>query len=64
MLYAFLRQVGFERTLSPQTSGSFNQLRGHQQPDEEKNIWKKERSALFNLKHPHHIGTMLFFYFV
>lgn len=56
MLYAFLRQVGFERTLSPQTSGSFNQLRGHQQPDEEKNIWKKERSALFNLKHPHHIG--------
>uniref|UniRef100_A0A3B3BRY3 N-acetylgalactosaminide beta-1,3-galactosyltransferase n=2 Tax=Oryzias melastigma TaxID=30732 RepID=A0A3B3BRY3_ORYME len=54
-LYVFLRQVWFERT-APDT-GSFADLGEFQQQlEEEKKIWKKERSALFNLKHPHHIG--------
>ncbi|XP_078104508.1 glycoprotein-N-acetylgalactosamine 3-beta-galactosyltransferase 1-B [Sander vitreus] len=56
-LYVFLRQVGFEKTLSAQQASSFDNVHDYQQQlEEEKTIWKKERSALFNLKHPHHIG--------
>ena len=54
-LYVFLRQVWLEKT-STQQADQFldNQL---QLNDEDKKVWKKERSALFNLKHPHHKGT-------
>lgn len=56
-LYLFLRQVWFERSVTPQ-HGSFDELHDHQrQLEEEEKIWKKERSALFNLQHPHHTGT-------
>lgn len=54
-LYVFLHQVWYEKTMSEQETGSFVKLHDYQQQLEEK-IWKKERSALFNLKHPHHIG--------
>ncbi|XP_026205781.1 glycoprotein-N-acetylgalactosamine 3-beta-galactosyltransferase 1-B [Anabas testudineus] len=55
-LYLFLRQVWFERSVTPQ-HGSFDELHDHQrQLEEEEKIWKKERSALFNLQHPHHTG--------
>lgn len=57
-LYVFLRQVWFERTLSEQQTSGFEKLHDYQQQlEEERKIWKKERSALFNLKHPHHTGT-------
>lgn len=56
-LYVFLRQVWFERSLSVQQATSLDKLRDYQQQlEEEEKIWKKERSALFNLKHPHHTG--------
>lgn len=56
-LYVFLRQMWFARTLLDQQASSYVKLQGHQQQLEaERNIWKKERSALFNLKHPHHLG--------
>lgn len=56
-LYVFLRQVWFEESLPAQYT-SFGRLRDYQQQlkEEEKN-WKKDRSALFNLKHPHHAGA-------
>ncbi|XP_034440945.1 glycoprotein-N-acetylgalactosamine 3-beta-galactosyltransferase 1-B [Hippoglossus hippoglossus] len=54
-LYVFLRQVWFETGLSaPQ---AINSVRDYQlELAEERKIWKKERSALFNLKHPHQKG--------
>ncbi|XP_029358599.1 glycoprotein-N-acetylgalactosamine 3-beta-galactosyltransferase 1-B [Echeneis naucrates] len=52
-LYVFLRQVWFEKTVSGQQLSSLNRLHDHQLEEE---VWKKERSALFNLKHPHHRG--------
>ncbi|XP_041639045.1 glycoprotein-N-acetylgalactosamine 3-beta-galactosyltransferase 1-B-like [Cheilinus undulatus] len=56
-LYVFLRQVWFERAMSIQQPNSLNKPRDRQeQVVEETKIWKKERSALFNLKHPHHTG--------
>ncbi|KAF3689778.1 Glycoprotein-N-acetylgalactosamine 3-beta-galactosyltransferase 1-B [Channa argus] len=56
-LYVFLRQVWFERTQAVQQTSLFYRLHDYQQPlVEEQKIWKKERSALFNLKHPHHTG--------
>lgn len=55
-LYVFLRQVWFERNLSAQRASSLDKLRDQQMVEEEEKIWKKERSALFNLKHPHHTG--------
>lgn len=55
-LYVFLRQVWFERNLSAQHASSLDKLRDQQMVEEEEKIWKKERSALFNLKHPHHTG--------
>ena len=59
-LYVFLRQVWFERSFSPHlSSGSgldVSALGQHELEEDGKN-WKKERSALFNLNHPHHKGT-------
>ncbi|XP_019942230.1 glycoprotein-N-acetylgalactosamine 3-beta-galactosyltransferase 1-B [Paralichthys olivaceus] len=52
ILYMFLGQVWFERQAI-----AFNARSDYQQElEEERKIWKKERSALFNLKHPHHKG--------
>ncbi|KAM9408645.1 glycoprotein-N-acetylgalactosamine 3-beta-galactosyltransferase 1-B [Pholidichthys leucotaenia] len=54
-LYVFLRQMWW--TVSEEQADSFSKLHEHQQQlEEEKNIWKKERLALFNLMHPHHTG--------
>lgn len=54
-LYAFLRQVWFEKSFVAQNG---SKLRGNlQQLEEDEKVWKKERSALFNLKHPHHTGA-------
>ncbi|XP_026851701.1 glycoprotein-N-acetylgalactosamine 3-beta-galactosyltransferase 1-B [Electrophorus electricus] len=47
-LYVFLHQVWFARNLSPQK----NTEEIKENEEEDKN-WKKERSALFNLNHPH-----------
>lgn len=56
-LYLILRQVWFERSMSAQQAGGLLDIRDYQQQlEEEKKIWKKERSALFNLMHPHHLG--------
>uniref|UniRef100_A0A1A8IG10 N-acetylgalactosaminide beta-1,3-galactosyltransferase n=1 Tax=Nothobranchius kuhntae TaxID=321403 RepID=A0A1A8IG10_NOTKU len=53
-LYVFLRQMWFERTVAKQQANSFGNF--FDQLGGEDKLWKKERSALFNLKHPHHIG--------
>lgn len=53
-LYVFLRQMWFERTALQGIN--LGKLYDHQH-EEEESLWKKDRSALFNLKHPHHIGT-------
>lgn len=52
-LYVFLRQVWFERAAS---LGS-NKIQEYQlRSDQDKKVWKKDRSALFNLEHPHRRG--------
>lgn len=57
-LYVFLRQVWFERSLSEQQASGFDKLHVRQQQlEEERTMWKKDRSALFSLKHPHHTGN-------
>lgn len=57
MLYIFLRQVWFEKSFLSFGS-SLQHLREYrQQLEEDEKVWKKERSALFNLKHPHHTGA-------
>uniref|UniRef100_A0A3Q3XN63 N-acetylgalactosaminide beta-1,3-galactosyltransferase n=1 Tax=Mola mola TaxID=94237 RepID=A0A3Q3XN63_MOLML len=53
-LYLFLRQLWFEKSLIEQRQGKLREYQ--QQLEEDDKIWKKERSALFNLKHPHHTG--------
>lgn len=53
-LYLILRQMWFERSMSVQQQLNIRDYQQHL--EEEKTIWKKERSALFNLKHPHHLG--------
>lgn len=50
-LYLFLQQVWFERSRPAQQA--FEKL--HQQQSLEEKMWKKDRSALFNLQHPHHL---------
>uniref|UniRef100_H3DAR8 N-acetylgalactosaminide beta-1,3-galactosyltransferase n=1 Tax=Tetraodon nigroviridis TaxID=99883 RepID=H3DAR8_TETNG len=51
-LYIFLHQVWFEKSfLSPD-----DRRESQQQLEEDEKVWKKERSALFNLQHPHHTG--------
>lgn len=54
-LYVFLRQVRFEKSFFSQRVSSLDKLR--QQLEEDEKVWKKDRSALFNLKHPHHTGV-------
>lgn len=55
-LYVFLRQMWFEKSL--QNGYARDKLSNNQQQlEEDEKIWKKERSALFNLKHPHHTGA-------
>ncbi|XP_077386022.1 glycoprotein-N-acetylgalactosamine 3-beta-galactosyltransferase 1-B [Festucalex cinctus] len=57
-LYLFLRLAGFDKNFSVRPISKWVEQYDHhlQQEDEEKDRWKKERSALFNLKHPHHSG--------
>ncbi|AWP02942.1 putative glycoprotein-N-acetylgalactosamine 3-beta-galactosyltransferase 1-B-like [Scophthalmus maximus] len=57
-LYVFLRQVWFERSASSSSRvGAVDSADDYQQLlKDELKIWKKERSALFNLEHPHHTG--------
>lgn len=57
-LYMFLPRVWFQNTTPVrQTAESLVKLQEYQQQlEEEKSMWKKERSALFNLKHPHRLG--------
>ncbi|XP_054640934.1 glycoprotein-N-acetylgalactosamine 3-beta-galactosyltransferase 1-B isoform X2 [Dunckerocampus dactyliophorus] len=51
MLYVYLRPLSLTHTFS----SSFGEHHDHQQQQlEDDEVWKKERSALFNLKHPHH----------
>lgn len=57
-LYVFLRQVWFERLGQAEGYGKLGVQQ--QQLDEDQGIWKKERSALFNLDHPHHTGMFVF----
>lgn len=54
-LYVFLRQVRIEKSFFTQRASSLDELRQHLEEDEK--VWKKDRSALFNLKHPHHTGV-------
>ena len=57
-LYVFLRQVWFERALPAQQAISPDNVHDYQkQLEDDLKTWKKERSALFNLKHPHHTGA-------
>ncbi|XP_030632887.1 glycoprotein-N-acetylgalactosamine 3-beta-galactosyltransferase 1-B [Chanos chanos] len=56
-LYMFLRQVWFAQNYGRHRheSGELTSEELRLLDEEEKN-WKKERSALFNLNHPHHTG--------
>lgn len=55
-LYLLLSQVGFTRNLgSRKTEAHVESLL--EMIEEENKNWKKERSALFNLNHPHHTGN-------
>lgn len=57
-LYVFLCQVWFEKSFLSRNGFSLDNLREYQQQlEEDEMVWKKERSALFNLKHPHHTGA-------
>lgn len=59
-LYLFLRQVGF--THDQASSGSEPHVKTVEELlEEESKNWKKERSALFNLNHPHHTGNITSF---
>ncbi|XP_051933281.1 glycoprotein-N-acetylgalactosamine 3-beta-galactosyltransferase 1-B [Hippocampus zosterae] len=56
-LYLVLRQVGISQNFSVQPIHKLvehNDHQRHEEEEEEDKRWKKERSALFNLKHPHH----------
>ncbi|XP_029631189.1 glycoprotein-N-acetylgalactosamine 3-beta-galactosyltransferase 1-B [Salmo trutta] len=57
-LYVFLRQVWFERTFSTRSrlDGLEKTAAQLRELEEDSKNWKKERSALFNLNHPHHKG--------
>ncbi|XP_067093511.1 glycoprotein-N-acetylgalactosamine 3-beta-galactosyltransferase 1-B [Osmerus mordax] len=56
-LYVFLRQVWFEKSFQTRQPDGLEKIAGEQHAlDEERKNWKKERSALFNLNHPHHKG--------
>lgn len=55
-LYVFLRQVWLDRNMSVLRASTLEKLQKQQAAEEEEKVWKKERSALFNLQHPHHSG--------
>lgn len=56
-LYVFLRQAWFAKNFSPQhPDGLAERAEEIKLLEEEQKNWKKERSALFNLNHPHHTG--------
>ncbi len=54
-LYVLLRQVGFTRNVGSVEPEAHEKSLLEMIEEENKN-WKKERSALFNLNHPHHTG--------
>ncbi|XP_059426814.1 glycoprotein-N-acetylgalactosamine 3-beta-galactosyltransferase 1-B [Carassius carassius] len=54
-LYVLLRQVGFTRNVGSVDPEVHKESLMEMIEEENKN-WKKERSALFNLNHPHHTG--------
>ncbi|XP_072308857.1 glycoprotein-N-acetylgalactosamine 3-beta-galactosyltransferase 1-B [Eucyclogobius newberryi] len=55
-LYVFLRQVWFERAVK-EYSTNYDKIHDYQlQLEQDRKVWKKDRSALFNLEHPHHKG--------
>lgn len=54
-LYVLLRQVGFTRNVGSAGPEVHKESLMEMIEEENKN-WKKERSALFNLNHPHHTG--------
>ncbi|XP_077054491.1 glycoprotein-N-acetylgalactosamine 3-beta-galactosyltransferase 1-B [Siphateles boraxobius] len=54
-LYLLLSQVGFTRNLGSRENEAHVKSLLEMIAEENKN-WKKERSALFNLNHPHHTG--------
>lgn len=52
-LYVFLRQVGYERA-APVRSNHYDNIHDYQlRLEQDRKVWKKDRSALFNLEHPH-----------
>ncbi|XP_041639716.1 glycoprotein-N-acetylgalactosamine 3-beta-galactosyltransferase 1-B-like [Cheilinus undulatus] len=53
-MYSMLQQEWLQGTLSTQKALNLSDYQ--KQLEEEIKMWKKERSALFNLKHPHHTG--------
>ncbi|CAL1608935.1 unnamed protein product [Knipowitschia caucasica] len=53
-LYVFLREVWYER--HSVDSRKYDQNHDYQLQMEHDKVWKKDRSALFNLQHPHHKG--------
>ena len=58
-LYVFLQHVWLRNSLSMGSSRGSELPDAHQlEQKEELRNWKKERSALFNLNHPHHRGTV------
>lgn len=53
-LYVFLRQVGYERAVPMR---GYEKIHDYQlRLEQDRKVWKKDRSALFNLEHPHHRG--------
>jgi len=54
-LYLLLTQVGLTRNFGSHHNEAHVKSLLEMIEDENKN-WKKERSALFNLNHPHHTG--------
>lgn len=54
-LYLLLSQVGFTRNFASHERETHEKSLLQMIEEENKN-WKKERSALFNLNHPHHTG--------
>lgn len=52
-LYIILQQAWYSQIFYPRSDEA--DLR---RLEEEQKNWKKEKSALFNINHPHHIGTL------
>ncbi|KAJ0023753.1 hypothetical protein NQD34_003652 [Periophthalmus magnuspinnatus] len=55
-LYLFLRQLWYERAATA-SSSNYDKIHDYQlHLEQDRKVWKKDRSALFNLEHPHHTG--------